>query len=259
MQSAGGNSSGKSGSIRPNFKAAKGFTVQDGTCKWIYLGGAIKTWQKSHAYNKIGTVSFDNSNAIIIEPSGIPSTGLPTNVVLYLQLAQLRARPNSSATSPFSATTDLAGTIVYGDGDLNWLSLGSYTWAGTTPYSAWTANGTQFSALVDSHSNFQVAIATGVSATVQPGTSYSITSVSNAAGGDTVYHYSSTTAMPSGSSAFPVYATFSGFAQSANNGTFLIVSSTANSVTVANASGVSDTTGTGIYNPWATQYGATTK
>ncbi len=258
VQSAPGNAAGKSGSIRPTFKAAKGFTVQDGTCKWIYLGGAIETWQKSHAYNKIGTISFDLSNCVVIEPSGVPSTGLPTNTTLYIQACTTAGTSASSATSPFSASTNLAGTIVYGDGDNNWLALGSYSWVATQPYSAWSQQGALFSALVDSNSNFQIAITTGTSATVQPGTSYSITSVSNASGGNTVYHYSSTTAMPAGSSAFPVYATFSGFAQSANNGTFKIVSSTATSVTVANASGVTDTTGTAIYNAWATNYGGTT-
>jgi hypothetical protein len=258
IQSAPGNAAGKSGSIRPTFKASKGFTVQDGGCKWIFIGGTIKTWQKSHAYNKIGTVSFDDSNSVVIEPSGIPSTGLPTNVTLYLQACTTAGTSNSSATSPFSSTTDLAGTIVYGDGGNNWLSLGTYSWAATTPYSAWSAQGAAFSALVDANSNFQIAITTGISATVVPGTSYSITSVSNASGGNTVYHYNSTTAMPSGSSAFPVYAKFSGFAQSANNGTFLVVSSTATSVTVANTSGVSDTTGTAVYNAWAENYGGTT-
>jgi hypothetical protein len=258
VQSAPGNAAGKSGSIRPTFKAAHGFTVQDGGCKWIYLGGAIKTWQKSHAYNKIGTVSFDLSNCVVIEPSGIPSTGLPTNTTLYIQSCTTAGTSASSATSPFSSTTDLAGTIVYGDGSNNWLSLGTYSWAATTPYSAWSQQGTLFSALVDQNSNFEVCTTTGISATVVPGTSYSITSVSNASGGNTVYHYSSTTAMPVGSSAFPVYAKFSGFAQSANNGTFLIVSSTATSVTVANASGVADTTGTAVYNAWAENYGGTT-
>jgi hypothetical protein len=256
LQSNPGNASGKSGSIRPTFKAAKGFTVQDGGIKWIYAGGVISTWKSGHAYNKIGTVSFDDSNSFIIEPSGIQN-GLPTNVTLFLQACTTAGTSNSSATSPFSATTNAVGTLTT-DGDLQWLSLGGSSWAATTPYAGWSANGTIFSALKDANNNEQVCIQTGTSATVQPGTSYSITSVSNASGGNTVYHYSSTTAMPIGSSAFPVFAVFSGFAQSANNGTFKIVSSTATSVTVANASGVSDTTGTAIYNPWAINYGGTT-
>jgi hypothetical protein len=252
-----GSAAGTSGHIYPQFKSGAGQTTQDGSVKWFYIGvpGTPSTWQKSHAYPQIGTVPNNDAGSSIVEPTGLQN-GLPTNVTLFWQVSG-GGTSASSATSPFSAATDNFGAQTT-DGDLIWLSLGSGAWAATTVYSAWSQNGVAFNALKDTNGNFQVCTTTGTSATVQPGTSYSITSVSNASGGNTVYHYSSTTAMPVGDSTHPVFAVFSGFANPANNGTFKIVSSTATSVTVANASGVADTTGTAIYNPWPTGYGGTT-
>jgi hypothetical protein len=70
---------------------------------------------------------------------------------------------------------------------------------------------------------------------------FSVTSVANASGGNTVY------TMASNGSATNNYLGYnfvtSGFAHGANNGTFACVASTATTFTLANAAGVSDTTG----------------
>jgi hypothetical protein len=71
---------------------------------------------------------------------------------------------------------------------------------------------------------------------------FAITSVANASGGSTVY---TGTITGGGSNAFAGWqVAMIGFAQSANNGTFTISASSTTTLTVNNASGVSDTTGT---------------
>jgi hypothetical protein len=74
-----------------------------------------------------------------------------------------------------------------------------------------------------------------------PAASFSITSVANASGGNTVY----TGTITGGASNAYVGYNFvpSGFANSANNGTFKCVASTATTITLNNPSGVTDTTG----------------
>jgi hypothetical protein len=70
---------------------------------------------------------------------------------------------------------------------------------------------------------------------------FSITSVANASGGNTVY---TGTITGGASNAYVGYNfTPSGFAHSANNGTFECVASTATTITLNNPSGVADTTG----------------
>jgi len=74
---------------------------------------------------------------------------------------------------------------------------------------------------------------------------FSITSVANASGGDTVY---TGTITGGASNAYVGYNfVMSTFAHGANNGTFACVASTATTLTLANASGVSDTTGSAAF------------
>jgi hypothetical protein len=250
-----GFASGKSGPTRPLFKPGIGLDTQDGGVKWQNVG-IPGTWQKSHLYPQIGHGPIPNNNnvSLVVEPSGL-ANGFPTNQTIFLQ-ASGGGTSAASATSPFNATTNSFGAQTT-DGDLIWLSLGTDQWVATTQVSQWRTNGTPFSAILDANGNFQVCSQTGITATVSPQTSYSITTVNNASGGTTTYNYAATTAMPVGSATAPVFAVFSGFAHAANNGTFLIISSTATSVTVQNAAGVSDTTGTAVYNPWPIGYGRT--
>src|SRR5271157_2111223 len=251
----------KSGGSSPAFKPGNGQTTPDGGCKWMYLGGVSNTaaglpgtWQASHAYPKYGSPTGLDAPMVISEPVSL-AAGLPSNQTVFIQ-ASSGATSGAGGTPPAFST--LAG-VQTTDGDLTWTSLGLAAWAATTPVSGWSASGATFSAIKDAQGNFQVCTTTGTTATKVPGSSYSITSVDAAVGGNTTYHYGvGPGAMPAGSSQNPVSVTFSGFAQPTNNGTFKIVSSTVTSVTVANASGVSDTTGTGIYQQWAGNYGGVT-
>jgi hypothetical protein len=73
-----------------------------------------------------------------------------------------------------------------------------------------------------------------------PGTALTLTSVANAAGGNTVY--TGTITGGGGTNALVNrYFTVAGFTHSANNGRFLCVASTSTTLTLVNASGVSET------------------
>jgi hypothetical protein len=259
-----GIAQGKSGAGYPKFPAALGQSVQDGGTggiKWFYIGtpGIPATWKESTLYPAGGSVHNNYVPSSIVEPTGLQN-GLPTSPVLYWQVSG-GGTSASSATSPFSASTALSGTQT-SDGDLIWLALSSSVWAGTTPVNAWTAVGTAFTAIVDANGNFEVAQQTGVTATVQPGTSYTLTAAqaNTPVVGQTTYTYSSTTAVPIGNGSLPIM--ISGFTNAGNNSDvtgFKIVSSTATSVVVVNAGGVNEThAGVGIYNPWQGGYGNTT-
>lgn len=77
---------------------------------------------------------------------------------------------------------------------------------------------------------------------------FAVTAVGNASGGNTIYTGDFATC---GSSACVGPIVMGGFAQAANNGSFSVVSSNTTTVTVNNASGVSDTIGmAAIASPW---------
>jgi len=244
------NAAGKSGGTAPKFSGAAGGITHDGQVKWQCIG-LPGTWKKSTAYPQIGHVA-GNVGAVVVEPTSL-ANGLPSNQTVYIQFSS-GGTSASSATSPFNASTNLAGTQTT-DGDLIWLSLGSDQWAATTAYSAWSQQGTAFNAIKDSNGNFQVCIQTGTSATVQPGTSYTLSAAANASGGNTVYTGTFSPTMPVSSSSVTINAVISGFTNAANNGTFKVISCTATQLTVTNASGVSEShAGTAVYNPWGTGY-----
>jgi hypothetical protein len=246
------NASGKSGGAPPKFSSTIGGITHDNQVKWQCIG-LPGTWVKSHAYPKLGSVSNNNNVSCVVEPTSL-ANGLPSNQTIYLQ-ASGGGTSASSATSPFNASTNLVGTQV-ADGDLIWLSLGPDQWAATTAYSAWSANATPFSAVKDSNNNFQVCITTGISATVQPGTSFTLSAAGNASGGNTVYTGTFSPTLPVSSASVTINAVISGFTTAANNGTFKVISCTATQLTVANASGVSEShAATAIYNPWGAGYG----
>jgi hypothetical protein len=246
------NAAGKSGATPPKWVNSIGAIVHDGQVKWQCVG-VPGTWKKSTSYPKIGTVSNNNNVSLVVEPTGLQN-GLPTNQTIYLQ-ASGGGTSAASATSPFNASTNSAGALTT-DGDLIWLSLGSDQWTATTPYSGWSASGTVFSAIKDSNNNFQVCIQTGSSATVQPGTSFTLSAVANQSGGTTVYSGTFSPTLPASTPTATLNAVISGFTNAANNGTFKIISCTATQLTVQNGAGAAEThAGTAIYNPWGTGYG----
>jgi len=170
---------GTSGHTVPTFKKALGQHTNDGSCVWIWIGPGIANaglapWLPSTAYPKVGTVSNNDAATGIVEPSGL-TAGLPAApTILYFQASG--GGTSGSGYTPFGTSALAAGTLVT-DNDLVWMSLGSFTWTGTTAFSAWSANGTPFSAIVDSNNNYQICIQTGVSAGSQPtwGIGYGVT------------------------------------------------------------------------------------
>jgi hypothetical protein len=181
------NAAGKSGPNYPSFKAGVGQATHDGGVKWFYIGtpGIPGTWKSGISYPKLGTVSNNDAGSSIAEPTSLQN-GLPTNQTIYWQTSG-GGTSASSATSPFSASTNLSG-VQTTDGDLFWLSLGSGAWAATTAANAWSANGTAFSAIKDANGNFQVCTQTGITGTIVPGTSYVLSAAGNASGGNTVWN-----------------------------------------------------------------------
>lgn len=241
-----------SGATKPNFVAGVNQTTPDNQCIWQYFTGGIPgVWKSATLYG---------TNVYVSEPINLVH-GLPSNQTVYMQLDKAGGT-TGTGTSPFPAAVPAgdtfipAGFKVNDNGDLTWLSLGSYTWAASTLYSEWTANGTVFSALVDANGNFQVCTTTGTSAVIIPGTSFVISAAANASGGTTTYTGTFTpTPPPNGST-----VVITGFVtHTANNGTFTVISSTPTTLVVNNSGGIAEShAATAVYNPWATVYGKTT-
>ena len=158
---ANSSNPGTSGNNYPKFKPGFAQITQDGGIRWAYLGvsGLPGTWAKSHVYPTFTGANADTSS--ISEPVSLVNGGLPTNQTVYWQVVTTGGTSSSSYTAPIWST--VAGQTTGGDGDLIWLSLGSDQWAANTPYFAWTASGSVFSAILDSNGNFQVCIQTGTS------------------------------------------------------------------------------------------------
>jgi len=161
--------SGVTGLTRPNFPAAFGSSIHDGTIKWFNLG-SLKTppaWQPSHSYPTLGATPNDDTVAGISEPVTLAS-GLPTNQTVYWQVNNTGS-PFTSGTGgsapPWATTTGEQTT----DNQLLWLNLGSGTRQTTHAYVAWTAQGTTFSVIVDSNNNYQVCTTGGTSSSTATG------------------------------------------------------------------------------------------
>jgi hypothetical protein len=154
-----GLANGVSGSSYPAFKPGLGQSTHEGTVKWFYLGsGKIpQLWKKNTIYPKLGTVSNDDSSSVV-EPVTL-ANGLPTNQTLYWQTSSGGTSAASATAPPWASQAGLTTS----DGDLEYLCLGSKNWAANTSYSGWSADGTVFSAIVDSNGNFQVCTTTGTS------------------------------------------------------------------------------------------------
>lgn len=245
-----GLSSGTSGPSYPNFKAGAGQATHDGGVKWFYIGtpGIPGTWQSAHVYPALGTVTNNDAGSSITEPVGL-TAGLPTNQVVYWQTS---SGGTSGASGIAPKWNTAVGQQTGGDGDNVWLALGSDAWAATTGVTAWHGSGSTFSAIRDANGNFQVCITGGTTATIVPGKTYTLTAAGTASGGNTSYTGTFSPVIPVGT---PV--TITGFvAHTSNNGTFIVVSCSATTLVLTNASGIAEThAGVATYNAWGTTYG----
>lgn len=261
---APGNAPGITGTTRPKFTGVFGSVIWDGNptflpVKWVCIGTpkAPALWIPNHAYPAFETVSNNDSVSSAVEPITPAAAGVGTSATPQTVFWMVSHGGTSATTtvSPKFGTT--AGAIVT-DGQLQWTCLGSATWAAGANYTAWSSSGTLFSAIKDANGNLQVAQSvSGVSDTIIPGTTASLTAASNASGGNTTYTGTFSPVFPS-SLHLPVVIT--GFVTSANNGTFSIVSCSSTQLVVNNSAGVAEThAGTAQYNPWQTLYGQNTK
>jgi hypothetical protein len=166
---------GTSGSVRPSFTGINGQVIADnggdnGTGIAWFCVNPIQVWQHSHAYNQLGTVSRNDVNSVVSEPS-LPVDAYNTltgsfNATIYLQTA------GNTATSSASFGTTTFSTVVGGltdDNQLQWLNLGSKTWVADTAYTRFQGTGQLFSVIYDG-ANYQVALTSGTSGGTIPST-----------------------------------------------------------------------------------------
>jgi hypothetical protein len=194
--------------------------------------------------NAAGQLFFTRNGTVI----GSTSTfALTPNVWFYLEFKALfstsaggtcEARVNSSVVVSSTGLTNATGTAAAALVDY----AGEPGWYFRDFYCLDTGSGANISYLGDLNVVELYPDGPGVHSAWTPNVGpFSITSVANASGGNTVY----TGTITGGASNAYVGYNFlpSGFAHSANNGTFECVASTATTITLNNPSGVADTTG----------------
>lgn len=168
---------GTSSQRRPNFPSGFGSSVQDnpgGPGLTWFNAGSLKTpqlWLPSHTYPVNGSVSHDITVTSIVEPQSL-ANGLPTNQTIFWQVNR---GPGTITTGtggtapPWNPTLGQGTGTQTTDNQLLWLSLGSGTRQTTHFYQQWTAQGTTFSAIVDTNNNFQVCTTSGISSSTPNG------------------------------------------------------------------------------------------
>jgi hypothetical protein len=160
---------GTTGTQPPKFNAVPGSFTQDGTVKWGNNGrvGMIGTdfgmylWQPSTPYDK-----FDTGGAnpmFIVEPvlPNATNTLATTTQAVYVQGATNNGTSGSNYSPAWATITGLITT----DNELQWVCLGTKTWAANTKYTAWKAGVHTFSVVIDGNSptNFWVCTQSGTS------------------------------------------------------------------------------------------------
>lgn len=166
-----------SGTVRPNFNGILYQNFFDNGCNWVCYANAFNgqspnvfKWRPGHTYPTIPTLSPATlPDGLIIEPNAPPGPGLPypTNQTVY---AQISGGGTSQGTpyAPWGASATPAG-VVTNDNQLQWISLGSATWAATTQYFGWTSeNNHGFSCVKDTAGCLQVCTTTGISGASAP-------------------------------------------------------------------------------------------
>lgn len=259
------------GATKPNFTSTLGLSgarITESTgARWENIGRvgvsptAVLLWKKDTAYLQyvLPATGSDptNVNSAIVSPLApfLSSSGqLCNGQATYLLGATVAGTTANTSYTPWQGISSQTIGQITSDGQLAWICLGSATWAASTLYTGWVYGNATFSAIKDANGNMQVAIQGGTSASVVPGESYALTSVDNAAGGQTTYNGTFSPIPPSGQR-----VVISGFTNSANNGTMTIVSCTATAMVTSNPSGVAEThSATAVFNPWATFYGGQT-
>lgn len=244
-----------SSSSKPHFTGTFAQKLKDGTGYWVCLGAPTTPplWLPSTSYPLFGSVSFNDGVCSISEPQTPQAAGIGTNTpqLTFLQ-ASGGGTSGTGGTAPKWAT--VTGTLT-ADNQLQWLNLGSATWAANTAYSQWSqGKNFVFSVIEDQNNNLQVCITSGTSATIKPSTTFVLSAAANASAGDTTYTGTFSPTLPANST-----VAISGFTTPANNGTFTVVSCNATTLVVNNPAGVAEShAGVATFNPWGTLYGQNT-
>lgn len=160
--SAGG---GTTGSTHPSFNAVPGSFTQDGTVKWGNNGKvgtasgsfAMTVWQPSHTYEHFDT---GGAEMIVLEPVLITPTSTQPVFAQFVTTAG-SVTSGSGYTPPWQTQPGL----LTQDNQLQWVCLGSSTWAATTSYTAWQQGQPVFSVVKDAAAtpNLWVCIVSGTS------------------------------------------------------------------------------------------------
>lgn len=148
---------GTTGASYPKFSGVLGSIVWDGTVKWFDIGPPA-LWVGSHVYGAYGVGQTLASHAVA-EPILPPST----QTIFWQVSGGGTSSPNGIAP-PFATTPGFQTS----DNQLQWLCLGSATWAPSANYTQWTGTSPVFSAVKDSNGNMQVCVVSGTSGSTQP-------------------------------------------------------------------------------------------
>jgi hypothetical protein len=259
-----------SGNKRPLFNATLGLTgarVNDGSqARWENIGyvgqaaGAVRQWTKNTAFAlyQLPASGGDptNANSAIVWPLApfISADGQLCNGQPIYLLGATAGTTANATTSPWAGIPSQTLGQITTDNQLAWTCLGSATWAPNTGVIAWGLGNSTFSVVKDQNGNLQVAVGSGSTGILEPGSMDTLTAASNASGGNTTY--TGTFPIP-----FPAnfIASITGFTNAANNGLFVVVSCNSTTLVVANPSGVAEThSGTATFDPWSGVYGGQT-
>lgn len=167
-------SGGTSGSARPNFVAVANTHTNDNGMQWQAIGAAA-VWQPNFTYH----AWWEHPPCLVCWPTLPTQANLTAgNQTIYLftnndQTTGSNDHPGTSSSGYTPAWPALGVTgAITADNMLQWISLGSATWAALANYATWYPGAQQFSVVVDPYGDFQVCIGTGVSGATAPGTQW---------------------------------------------------------------------------------------
>jgi hypothetical protein len=169
IQANAGNAQGTTGTSKPAFTGAVASIFHDGSVKWFCLGTpkAPPLWAASTHYQD---VSNNDGAGATVYPVTCAAAGIGGNnpqQIFWFDAGATGGTSGTGGTAPFQ-TGQAKGTLT-SDNQLQWLNLGSATWAANTPYSAWgQGSNFIFSVIKDSNGNLQVCTTTGISGSTQP-------------------------------------------------------------------------------------------
>ena len=273
----------KSGTSRPAFNSNPFVQyIHDNQIKWICLGvvnatnSAVTLWQTDTAFNQYQSPPAANSNGPTHVQSAIVYPIIPNQATItaaqnegtqmYLLGATTAGTTANTSYTPWTGIpssgpeSQSAGdiTIDYNlenDTGLLWLCCGPDAWNPNSNFSQWTAPGTAFSCIYDG-TNMQVCTTGGLSGTIEPGTTATLTKAEQSTPTSGQTTYLGTFSAPYSANMTVIV---SGFVNAGNNGEFIVVSCSGTALVVENSGSTTEVhAGSVVWSPWGSTYGATT-